>query len=242
MRKLQKEIVNAFTTLEYAWKSKMKGERRGQMVAGKGSLGGRGTCLSHGRRSRRSPKSGGWRRLSRVAQTSLFQTFYIRKIRMPLIPNKEGPWCYYECWLKRDSRSDMQTCERYRSDLLNSHATLQTFPAIHACFHDFFFAAAARAFAAFFRLLLIMTMARKDPTTADPRSVRMTGMRIAHTRGGKKLCKGWPSSTKGCRGELKRLLSVNGLSTYHEECPYSVVEEDGRSCDQGRHANQLVEL
>lgn len=42
----------------------------------------------------------------------------------------------------------------------------------------------ARSFAAFFRLLLIMTMARKLPTTALPRSVRMTGIRMAQTRGG----------------------------------------------------------
>ena len=44
---------------------------------------------------------------------------------------------------------------------------------------------AAFAFAAFFLLLLIMTIAKKLPTTADPSSVRMTGMRIAQTRGGK---------------------------------------------------------
>ena len=52
--------------------------------------------------------------------------------------------------------------------------------------HAFFFAAADLAFAAFFRLLRIITMPRKDPTTADPNSVRITGIRIAHTRGGKR--------------------------------------------------------
>jgi hypothetical protein len=60
-----------------------------------------------------------------------------------------------------------------------------------------FFAAAARAFAAFFLLLLIMTMARNVPTTAEARRVRITGIRIAQTRGGKRLCRGWSSSTNG---------------------------------------------
>ena len=46
---------------------------------------------------------------------------------------------------------------------------------------------AARALADFFLLLLIITMARKVPTTAEPRRVRMTGIRIAQTRGGKRL-------------------------------------------------------
>lgn len=60
-----------------------------------------------------------------------------------------------------------------------------------------FFLLAAFAFATFFRLLLIITTLKNDPTTAEPSSVRITGMRIAHTRGGKRLCRGWPSSTKG---------------------------------------------
>jgi hypothetical protein len=54
------------------------------------------------------------------------------------------------------------------------------------------------ALAAFFLLLRIMTMARKEPTTAEPTRMRMTGMRMAQTRGGKKLWSGWSSSTKGC--------------------------------------------
>jgi len=53
--------------------------------------------------------------------------------------------------------------------------------------HFDFFAAAALAFAAFFLLLLIMTMPRNEPTTAEPNRVNITGMRIAHTRGGKRL-------------------------------------------------------
>jgi hypothetical protein len=48
----------------------------------------------------------------------------------------------------------------------------------------FFFAAAALA--AFFLLLLIITNPMKVPTTAEPSRVRMTGMRIAHLRGGKR--------------------------------------------------------
>lgn len=49
------------------------------------------------------------------------------------------------------------------------------------------FLALALALAAFFLLLLIITMLRKDPTTAEPSKVRMTGIRMAHTRGGKRL-------------------------------------------------------
>jgi len=60
-----------------------------------------------------------------------------------------------------------------------------------------FFAAAALAFAALFLLLLIITMLRKDPTTAEPRRVRMTGILMAQTRGRNRLCNGWSSSTNG---------------------------------------------
>lgn len=49
------------------------------------------------------------------------------------------------------------------------------------------FWALALALAAFFLLLLIITMLRKDPTTAEPSKVSMTGMRMAQTRGGKRL-------------------------------------------------------
>ena len=56
--------------------------------------------------------------------------------------------------------------------------------------HFDFLAAAALAFAAFFLLLLIITMARKVPTTAEASRVRMTGMRIAQTRGGKIFWRG----------------------------------------------------
>lgn len=56
--------------------------------------------------------------------------------------------------------------------------------------YDFFFAAAALALAAFFLLLLIMTTPRKEPTTAEARRMRMTGMRTAQTRGGKKFWRG----------------------------------------------------
>jgi len=60
-----------------------------------------------------------------------------------------------------------------------------------------FFFAAALALAALFLLLRIMTMLRKEPTTAEPRRMRITGMRIAQTRGGKKFWSGWSESTKG---------------------------------------------
>ena len=60
-----------------------------------------------------------------------------------------------------------------------------------------FFLAAAFAFAAFFLLLLIITIPINVPTTAEPSSARITGMRMAQTRGGKKSWRGWPGSTKG---------------------------------------------
>ena len=64
--------------------------------------------------------------------------------------------------------------------------------------HFDFFAAASLALAAFFLLLLIITMPRNEPTTAEPSRVNMTGIRIAQTRGGKRLWRGWSSSTNGC--------------------------------------------
>lgn len=62
-----------------------------------------------------------------------------------------------------------------------------------------FFACAALS--AFFLLLLIMTLARKLPTTVLPSRIRITGMRMAQTRGGKRDWSGWSSSTKGCNRE-----------------------------------------
>lgn len=63
--------------------------------------------------------------------------------------------------------------------------------------YAFFLVAAALALEAFLRLLRIMTMLRNVPTTAEPSRMRMTGMRMAHTRGGKKFWSGWSASTKG---------------------------------------------
>lgn len=42
------------------------------------------------------------------------------------------------------------------------------------------------ALSAFLRLLRIMTTERNEPTTVEPRMIRMTGMRMAQTRGRKK--------------------------------------------------------
>ena len=50
---------------------------------------------------------------------------------------------------------------------------------LDAIFYFDFFATAALAFAAFFLLLLIITIAKKVPTTVDANSVRMTGIRMA---------------------------------------------------------------
>lgn len=53
-----------------------------------------------------------------------------------------------------------------------------------------FFFPAALAFAAFFLLLRIITIPRNEPTTAEPNNVRITGMRIAQTRGGNRSWRG----------------------------------------------------
>ncbi|KAF2399626.1 MIF4G-domain-containing protein [Trichodelitschia bisporula] len=49
-----------------------------------------------------------------------------------------------------------------------------------------------------------MTTERKEPTTAEPIRMRITGMRMAHTRGGKSACREWSSSTKGCVAVAKK--------------------------------------
>jgi hypothetical protein len=46
-------------------------------------------------------------------------------------------------------------------------------------------------------LLRTITTLKKLPTTAPPSSRRMTGMRMAQTRGGKRVWMKWESSTKG---------------------------------------------
>ncbi len=53
-----------------------------------------------------------------------------------------------------------------------------------------FFFPAAFAFAAFFLLLRIITALKKEPTTAQPSRMRITGIRIAQTRGGNIFCRG----------------------------------------------------
>lgn len=66
--------------------------------------------------------------------------------------------------------------------------------------HCAFCCCALAALAAFLRLLRTMTTLRKLPTTAPPSSSRMTGMRMAQTRGGKRDWIACESSTKGCEG------------------------------------------
>jgi hypothetical protein len=56
----------------------------------------------------------------------------------------------------------------------------------HGAYQAFFFPAAF-AFAALFLLLRIMTTLRNEPTTAEPSKMRITGIRIAQTRGGKRV-------------------------------------------------------
>jgi hypothetical protein len=55
-----------------------------------------------------------------------------------------------------------------------------------------------------------MTTLRKDPTTAEPRRMRMTGMRMAQTRGGKKFWRGWSESTKGYEEGLEHTDGEEG--------------------------------
>ncbi len=84
----------------------------------------------------------------------------------------------------------------YKSNSTDPFTSPNTTPSPQAFF---FPAPTAFAFAAFFRLLLIMTILKKLPTTAEPSRIRITGIRIAQTRGGKKSWRGWPGSTKGLR-------------------------------------------
>jgi hypothetical protein len=67
--------------------------------------------------------------------------------------------------------------------------------------YEAFFCWALRAF---LRLLRIMTTDRKEPTTVEKRTMRMTGMRMAQTRGRKSECSRWSSSTKGWAGQYGR--------------------------------------
>jgi hypothetical protein len=64
--------------------------------------------------------------------------------------------------------------------------------------HCAFTCCALAAFAAFFLLLRTITTLKKLPTTAPPSSRRITGMRMAQTRGGKRVWIECESSTKGC--------------------------------------------
>jgi hypothetical protein len=101
------------------------------------------------------------------------------------------------------------------------------------------------ALSAFFRLLRIMTTERKLPTTVVPRMRRMTGRRIAQTRGRKKECRIWSSSTKGWMGVswvgVRKWWDL-GCEGYHEQCPHGVVDEDGGCCDEHAEANETVLL
>lgn len=73
----------------------------------------------------------------------------------------------------------------------------------------------------------------------------MTGMRMAHTRGGKKFWSGWSSSTKGWAcvscGQAQ-CFRGRGRGTDHQECPDGVVEEDGGGDHQHGEADEFVEL
>lgn len=99
-----------------------------------------------------------------------------------------------------------------------------------------------------------MTTLRKEPTTAEPSKTRITGIRMAQTRGGKKFWRGWSESTKGCAcvsghenakstcgrgrggGKSKKEL------TYHEQSPEGVVEKDERGSHKHGDAYEFVKL
>jgi hypothetical protein len=80
-----------------------------------------------------------------------------------------------------------------------------------------------------------MTMLKKLPTTAMPTRMMMTGIRIAHTLGGKKLCSSMFSSTKGYNSTVSAQISVTRLDeVYHEQRPDGVIKEhDGGGYDHG---------
>lgn len=105
-----------------------------------------------------------------------------------------------------------------------------------------------------------MTTLRKEPTTAEPSRTRMTGMRMAQTRGGKKFWRGWSESTKGCGqgGEycvnelVPKILYTMGeraasfffyiYITYHEQSPEGVVKENNRGSHEHGGAYEFVKL
>ncbi|KAK4224143.1 putative pre-mRNA-splicing factor cwc-22 [Podospora fimiseda] len=74
-------------------------------------------------------------------------------------------------------------------------------------FIAFFLAAANLAFAAFFLLLRIMTTERKEPTTAEPRRTRMTGIRIAQTLGD--CVNGGVVVCRKCRQAVRSAVTVD---------------------------------
>jgi hypothetical protein len=107
-----------------------------------------------------------------------------------------------------------------------------------------FFLAAALALSAFILLLCIITTPRNEPTTADPRRMRITGIRIAQTRGGKTFWRGWSESTKGCRWQGQhtwKLMRDVGCS-HHEESPYRIIEKYRRGNNEHCKSHQFVQL
>ena len=83
------------------------------------------------------------------------------------------------------------------------------------------------------------------------RMIRITGMRMAQTRGRKSECRTWSSSTKGCehvsggRGVCmcEQLHSrCREPCTHHEQSPDGVVDEDGSGCDEHAESHEAVEL
>jgi len=98
------------------------------------------------------------------------------------------------------------------------------------------------ALSAFFRLLLIITTERKLPTTVVPKMRRMTGMRMAQTRGRKSEWRMWSSSTKGCIESVCVPGRNDHTKAYHEQSPDSVVDEDGSRCDEHAEAYEAIGL
>lgn len=85
----------------------------------------------------------------------------------------------------------------------------------------------------------------------------MTGKRMAQTRGGKRLWRGWSASTKGCTrvvlveaggGTMRRRQGSGGstrdarCTTYHSQRPDGVVDEDEGGGQKHGEADEFVKL
>lgn len=74
--------------------------------------------------------------------------------------------------------------------------------------------------------------------------MRITGIRMAQTRGGKRFWIGWSGSTNGFE-DLVSTLETSGnrsLFTYHEKRPDGVIKKDCRSYHEHCETDQFIKL